>query len=109
MRKSQDWRRSSPESIRKDLQGTESKNEKFGAVKGNAQVIVPVQGSGQFRPTKILSRKDELALAGLVLDPEGKEMESNGASEETQERRRRKLGRESERTVRKERTLCLRN
>ena len=34
-----------------------------------------VQGGGQFRPTKILSSKDELALDGLFFAPEVKEIE----------------------------------
>jgi hypothetical protein len=66
----QDWRRSSLEPVRKNVQGAESKNEEMGVKKGNAQVTGPVQGGDQVRPTKILSRKEELALARLCFDPE---------------------------------------
>lgn len=43
--------------------------------KRNTQVTGHTQGDGQFRPTKILSRKDKLALAGLAFDPEGEGIE----------------------------------
>jgi hypothetical protein len=66
---------SCPEPVQKDVRGNESKIGEMRANKCNAQVTGHIQGGGQFRPTKTLSSKDELALDGLFFAPEVKEIE----------------------------------
>jgi hypothetical protein len=98
---------SCPEPVQKDVRGNESKIGEMRANKCNAQVTGHIQGGGQFRPTKILSSKDELALDGLFFAPEVKEIERHTR---LNPRMMAKEAREKIReTARKERTLCLRS
>ena len=74
-RENQDWRRSSTEDTRKEIRDARNRIEDIRTKKGkgNGKEAGAVEATSQFRPTKILSRNDQMSKVGESTASKGDE------------------------------------